>query len=123
MSFSELLLFVLGFTKCTINSPFGQSVIKPQFYYIKLGFKGSKLYRYVFVINSVSFYSLRHVLFSFCLLSVVFTGLGQYMSFVSFLCATYRHLYQESPLKEQWQYFLYFFFFFGVFSLDYDIFF
>ena len=26
MSFSELLLFVLGFTKCTINSPFGQSV-------------------------------------------------------------------------------------------------
>ena len=32
MSFSELLLFVLGFTKCTINSPFGQSVTFPHYF-------------------------------------------------------------------------------------------
>ena len=27
---------------------------KPQFYYIKVGFKGSKLYRYVFVMNGLN---------------------------------------------------------------------
>ena len=30
---------------------------KPQFYYIKVGFKGSKLYRYVFVMSSLNFKS------------------------------------------------------------------
>ena len=28
---------------------------KPQFYYIKMGFKGSKLYRYVFVMYKIVF--------------------------------------------------------------------
>ena len=32
---------------------------KPQFYYIQVGFKGSKLYRHVFVMNSSDFKSLN----------------------------------------------------------------
>ena len=38
---------------------------KPHFYYIKVGFKGSKLYRYVFVMSDVAAHDIRfcHTIF------------------------------------------------------------